>query len=454
MNDFMKQQGPIKPPAAFDKHLAQGHLMLGWEEASEARQIGFSSGDKAPPKPKLQPLWLEESEAHGLTIAPTGAGKGRSSLIPMLLTHRGSCVVVDPKGEAAAVTAQRRRDMGQRVVMLDPFHLASEKTDSLNPMDAIKFTGDGVEEFSLTVPSLLHPDAGGSLKEPFWDIQGDNLLSGVACYLLASGPEEDRHFMAMRRLLMSDDVVYNLAVLLDTVGKSMPAMAKQQIGSFLQTTDVTRSGILSTAQQHLRILADPAVEASLGTTSFSLSDFKSGEPMTIYLILPSTKLPSHGLLLRNWLSTLFAVAMSRKELPHTQTLFAVDEVAALGAMSQLRVAMTLMRGYGVRCWLYIQDLSQLKHLYPLDWETLTNNAGVVQTFGLTNHLMARQVADIFDVKPSDLLAMKADEQMLLFGGGRVKRARKLDYLNDATFRGLYTPNPRYAGRLPERGVGK
>ena len=146
--------------------------------------------------------------------------------------------------------------------------------------------------------------------------------------------------------------------------------------------------------------------------------------------------------------------MSRKALPHTQTLFAVDEVAALGAMSQLRVAMTLMRGYGVRCWLYIQDLSQLKHLYPLDWETLTNNAGVVQTFGLTNHLMARQVADILDVRPSELLAMKLNEHMLLFGGGRVERARKLDYLHDPIFRGLYSPNPRYAGREPGVGAGK
>ena len=305
MTDSMKHQSPTKLPAAYEKHLAEGHLLLGWGEASEARQIGFTSDQKLSSKHKQQALWLEQSEAHGLTIAPTGAGKGRSSLIPTLLTHRGSCVVVDPKGEAAAVTAQRRREMGQRVVMLDPFHLASEQTDSLNPMDAIKFTGDGVEEFSLTVPSLLHPDASGSLKEPFWDIQGDNVLSGIACYLLAAGPEEDRHFMALRRILMSDDVVYNLAVLLDTAGKTMPTMAKQQISSFLQTTDVTRSGILSTAQQHLRILADPAVEASLGTTSFSLADFKSGEPMTIYLILPSTKLPSHGLLLRNWLSTLF-----------------------------------------------------------------------------------------------------------------------------------------------------
>jgi len=450
----MKNTSPSKALTGNEKHLSHGHLLLGWEDEPSAKQIGFVSDKKKAPRGKNQALWLENGEAHGLTIAPTGAGKGRANLIPMLLTHRGSCVVVDPKGEAAAVTAQHRRDMGQRVVMLDPFHLASEKTDSLNPMEAIQFTGDSNEDFALTVPSLLHPDSSGSLKEPFWDIQGDSLLSGVACHLLSTGNPEERHFMGLRRILMSDDVVYNLAVLLDTVGKQMPTMAKQQISSFLQTTDVTRSGILSTAQQHLRILADPAVEAALGPTTFSLADFKSGEPMTIYLILPSTKLPSHGLLLRNWLSTLFAVAMSRKELPHTQTLFAVDEVAALGAMSQLRVAMTLMRGYGVRCWLYIQDLSQLKHLYPLDWETLTNNAGVVQTFGLTNHLMAKQVGDIFDVRPSELLALKPDEQMLLFSGGVVKRARKLDYLHDSIFKGLYSPNPRYAGRQPERSVGK
>ncbi len=446
----MKKTGASKSSNVTDTHLAQGHLLMGWEHEPTGKQIGFVSDKAGPARGKTPPVWLENGEAHGLTIAPTGAGKGRANLIPMLLTHRGSCVVVDPKGEAALVTAQRRREMGQRVVMLDPFHLASEKTDALNPMEAIQFTGDSVEEFALTVPSLLHPENSGSLKEPFWDIQGDSLLGGVACHLLSTGEPEERNFMGLRKILMSDDVVYNLAVLLDTVGKTMPKMAKQQIGSFLQTTDVTRSGILSTAQQHLRILADPAVEAALGPTSFSLADFKSGEPMTIYLILPSTKLPSHGLLLRNWLSTLFAVAMSRKELPLTQTMFAVDEVAALGTMSQLRVAMTLMRGYGVRCWLYIQDLSQLKHLYPLDWETLTNNAGVVQTFGLTNHLMAKQVAEIFDVRPSELLALKPDEQMLLFAGGVVKRARKLDYLQDKVFDGLFSPNPRYA----VRGLGR
>ena len=77
-------------------------------------------------------------------------------------------------------------------------------------------------------------------------------------------------------------------------------------------------------------MADPNVVKALDSTSFDLEAFRQGEPMTIFLILPVTRLHSHGLLLRSWLSTLFSVAMSRKKMPKTQTGFWVDEVAAIG----------------------------------------------------------------------------------------------------------------------------
>ena len=60
-------------------------------------------------------------EAHLITIAPSGTGKGVSAIIPALLDHPGSAVIIDPKGENYAVTAARRRAMGQEVVALDPF---------------------------------------------------------------------------------------------------------------------------------------------------------------------------------------------------------------------------------------------------------------------------------------------------------------------------------------------
>src|SRR4051812_4199702 len=60
-------------------------------------------------------------EGHLITVAPTGAGKGRSVIIPNLLSYDGPVVVTDPKGENFAVTARARRQMGHAVYKLDPF---------------------------------------------------------------------------------------------------------------------------------------------------------------------------------------------------------------------------------------------------------------------------------------------------------------------------------------------
>jgi len=88
------------------KPLAAGKTLLGWttpkpQNASAHKQ---ASGSVA------QPSWMANNQAHSICIAPTGGGKGRSSLIPQLLNWRGSAVVVDPKGEAAMVTGRYRAE--------------------------------------------------------------------------------------------------------------------------------------------------------------------------------------------------------------------------------------------------------------------------------------------------------------------------------------------------------
>ncbi len=444
---------PRKP--CLESKIKTSRLLLGWEATDPlaARPIGFAPpqkpGTARPAKQGLGPVWLNNPESHCICVAPTGSGKGRNSLIPHLLTWRGSAVVVDPKGEAAATTGHYRSQvLGQKVIYLDPFRLVTQTPDSLNPLDVIRFSDSSPEEFALTAPGLLHPEFVGSTRDPFWDNNGDSLISGLICHMLVSGEPEDRHFPKLRDYLMCDDVHYSLAVLLDTKGKQMPRMAYGNISSFVSTVEQTRSGILATAQQHLRILADPAVVQGLSTTSFDLDAFQQGEPMTIYLILPVTRLHSHGMLLRNWLSALFTIAMSREVLPAVSTMFFVDEVGALGQMDQLRTAFTVMRGYGVRVFIYLQDLTQLKRMFPQDWETVVNNAGTIQTFNLSNHLMARQMGELFgsDLRPEDLLKLGPDEQIVLFHGGRWQRCLKADYLTDPLFKGRFRANPRYESR--------
>ena len=67
---------PILPPADNPALGAGDRLLLGWQIDETRQQVGFREG----PVPVVQsgnPLWLE-GEGHMITIAPTGAGKGRA----------------------------------------------------------------------------------------------------------------------------------------------------------------------------------------------------------------------------------------------------------------------------------------------------------------------------------------------------------------------------------------
>ena len=60
---------------------------------------------------------------HLCSIGPTRSGKGATVIVQVLLQVPHSAVVIDPKGQNAAVTARRRRAMGQDVFVLNPFGL-------------------------------------------------------------------------------------------------------------------------------------------------------------------------------------------------------------------------------------------------------------------------------------------------------------------------------------------
>src|SRR6059058_3203032 len=90
--------------------LPEPGLLVGWslENRPSRRPIGFSYGNplKVPATGYLDPILLN-GEGHLMTIAPTGAGKGTGCIIPALLRYPGPVIVIDPKGENAAITARR-----------------------------------------------------------------------------------------------------------------------------------------------------------------------------------------------------------------------------------------------------------------------------------------------------------------------------------------------------------
>jgi type IV secretion system protein VirD4 len=206
---------------------------------------------------------------------------------------------------------------------------------------------------------------------------------------------------------------------------------------------------LSTAQSYLKVVNSDSALRSLSKSTINLDAVRRGDPMTIYIVIPPDKLESHGALLRLWVGALMLTVMGRKRRPKRSTLFLLDECAQLGEFGPLRQSMTLLRGYGLQVWPFFQDLSQLQRLYPKDWRTIFNNAGVFQLFGVANHLMARESSELIgDIDADVLRKMSKDKQVIAVSNEKAISARLPDYLEDALFAGQWEANPMFDADTP------
>ena len=433
-------------------------ILLGYSLEHERRTapIGFtygtggsSPGSDETASPTLDPI-IHTGGGHLMTIAPTGGGKGVSCIIPTLLRFPGPVIVIDPKGENYAVTAARRRALGQQVVVLDPIGITgAPEVGALNPLDLVDSEEAQSIDDSASLASLM---SGGAEKDDprnvFWYQRGEQLLTGVIQFVAIVRPPEHRHLGEVRRILnLPTEQFIQLA---QTEMASCPDPNVQQVaGTLANPAEETIGSILAMSQNSVGFLRGQLLHESTSSTSFDLGAITAGDPLSIFIVIPPDKLESHRNLLRLWIGTLMSALMRRRApVPHS-TLLVLDEAAQLGPLEQLRQAITLMRGYGLQTWSFWQDVSQLRNLYSRDWETMYNNCRVHQAFGFTTLKAAATTCDLLGFyDPLEALRLDSDEMILTVSGDESVIAQKPNYLTDPAFRSLYSPNPFYT-RSPD-----
>lgn len=419
-------------------------LFLGWDGTAHRPTLGFRPTGTSADRAAL----TYGGDGHLLTVAPTGAGKGVGAIIPALLTYPGSIIVTDIKGENYQVTARHRREMGQRVVVLDPFNLvtAKDKADKLNPFDLFGIPGSDPESDAEMLAAQLAVGHEFS-TDRYWEDTGRGLVSGLIADVASSSPPEKKNLCTLRELLYNDDLDYTLAVALDTRKKTMSPLARDEFVAYLAApSDKTRPCIRTTATTFVKCLGSTAVSRSLEKSTFELNDLLHNKPMTIYLVLPPEKLHSHRALLRLWVVTLMTTVMRRTRLPKQRTLFLLDEAAQLGSLDLLPQAVSLLRGYGLQLWTFWQDLSQMMKLYPNNWESLVNNAAVLQAFGVPGHASRHSWRLILGDHDAQLAAeLHPDEMLVAVPGKPTARHTRANYLTDKAFAGRFDSNQRFLG---------
>ena len=430
--------------------LPEPGLLVGWslENRPSHRPIGFTYGNplKGPSTGYLDPILLN-GEGHLMTIAPTGAGKGTGCIIPALLRYPGPVIVIDPKGENATITARRRREMGQRVVVIDPMGVTDIPSDTLNPMDAIDITlARAVDEVAVLAQALCETPQTDD-RNRYWSSRGMHLGIGVMLQVLVDAEPGEANLVRVR------DMVNSAAADPTAMAKQLmesPHPEVQRIARMLNIgAPETLGGIISFTQEMVDFLRGDQIQASIASTSFNLEDVTTGAPLSIYLVLPPHMLESHSRLLRLWLSALFACITRRRARPPHATLFILDEAAQLGELPHLRQAITLLRGYGMQTWSFWQDASQLQTVYSRDWKTMVNNCRVLQCFGALNQVAADSMAQMTGfISGSEILDLRPDEMVLQLAGDEAVIAQLPNYLADPAFNKLFDQNPYHDPKRP------
>jgi type IV secretion system protein VirD4 len=398
-------------------------LILG-RGSRNPRSFGFA----ASVRPEKGELITYSGEGHLITFAPTGTGKTSGPVISNALTHPGQLIVLDPKGEVHAATADARRAMGQRVHVLDLRDGA--ETDSLNPLDLAIYSGTDPAAIARSFAAELI-ERSENERDRFWNDWAETMITGGVAWLLADNPDKCR-LSTLFDLFTEDDPAYTIACMLD-LKRVRNRAAKAAFASYLQLPmEGTRPSVMGTAVSHLRLFDSDLVRKLTDKSTIDIQALIKGEPMSLYIIVPPVRLTAYRPLLRIWLSGLILALTHRESLPQHRTLMLCDEIGRLGRIDAFLTAATLMRSWGLTLWTFWQNAAQLQ-IYGAQANTLVDNAGVIQAFGPRNLRMAQDFANLIGgIAPHEIMGMANDEQILLIEGTTM-RCRQARYYNDAHF---------------------
>ena len=433
-----------------------------WASNKDIKNIGLRSKQGMLLGRDKKGFLIAEGYQHCLLFAPTGSGKGVGFVIPNLLFWKDSVIVHDIKLENYELTSgYRANKLKQKVFLWNPAS-PDGLSHCYNPIDFVSRKMGQMVDDVQKISNLLLPE------QEFWQNEARSLVVGVMLYLIADD-SKSKTFGEIVRTLRSDDVVYNLAVVLDTLGKQIHPVAYMNIAAFLQKADKERSGVISTANSALELWANPLIDATTAKSDFDIRTFKQ-VPTTVYVGLTPDNIQRLQPLMKIFYqqaSQALSARMPTKEDKYG-VMFMMDEFPTLGKMEQFQTGIAYFRGYKVRLFLIIQDTEQLKGTYEesgmnsfLSNSTyrVTFAANNIETANLISQLVGNKTVNqeslnkpkFFDLNPAartlhvsetqralllpqEVIGLPKDDQIMLIESSPPIKSKKIKYYEDKFFK--------------------
>ncbi|MBX0289737.1 type IV secretory system conjugative DNA transfer family protein [Hymenobacter sp. HSC-4F20] len=325
-------------------------------------------------------------QGHILTVGSTRSGKGTSLIIPALLDRTenlGSMVIIDPKGENAAITGRYQKEKGMDVLLLDPWGVNTKQAATFNPMDILK-PGDELADDAMMLAEMIVPDNPND-RDPFWANRARSIIAALIMHLQPTGGT----LIDLWRLLRLDPKEWIELVAKMQVSDNEIISATGNEIEGMMANDKMFGSVMATALHHTDFLKSPALQRSLTKSSFNVNDLTKGSTV-LYVIIPADKLKSHYQWLRLVVTTSIKATVRNHNLRVT---FILDEFPSLGPLKEIsEFGMAAAAGFNITFWMIAQSLPQLKNLYRDNWENFIANTSVRQYVGVNDNFTAEYVS--------------------------------------------------------------
>ncbi|MCF8709748.1 type IV secretory system conjugative DNA transfer family protein [Rhizorhapis sp. SPR117] len=354
-------------------HYALKGVFFGKSSAPELDKVPLAEQPGAPV--------LSTPEHHTLIVARTRTGKGTRVIVPTLLRYAGSAIVIDPKGENAAVTARVRAGLlAQAVHVINPwgelaatFKARGLAPATFNPLDVLVRDDPNAVAVAQALAGAVCP-ASPADKDRYWQGSAANVLAAVLLWI-TDQPGEQKTLARAREIVSLSRKDFTEGFLVKMAASSAFGGAiREMVSPYLDLAQETYSGIMSNLSENTKFLSDPQVKAATATSSFDMADLIR-DPVTVYLVIPPDRIDTQ----RTWLRLMTTAAMhtfKRHPLegrPPHRCMILMDEFPALGRIEDMPRDIATMSGYGIDFTLIVQGLDQLKDIYGAAAGTILSN---------------------------------------------------------------------------------
>lgn len=309
-------------------------------------------------------------DAPIMTIARTGAGKGRDLILPNLAHLRDrSLIVCDPKdGENAFVAAAHRRDtLGHKVVFLNPFGINGDQfpDTKINPFNLllnIVRNGARIDSEAAEIAHILIPRPVKASGDE-WVRSGALRLTATVLEYLAIFDSEN--CTPARLWSFANSSGFDLGAQFAMMEKcGIPSIEGRAASFNLVRHDAPKQweAYKSALADALEPFApDGALAVATSANEFDLRRLKH-ELVTIFLIVPSRKLAAAA----SWIALQInnAIETIADERGPVRTSFILDEFAQLPPIEAVTKATRLYRSKGIQLWFFAQSRYSIRERYP------------------------------------------------------------------------------------------